>query len=337
MKRREKRSLRLKYLLIILLLTAIVFISSTYAWFTTNKTVTVGTIDVHVETVSGIQISVDGVNWKSTVTKDELLAATTTYAANINTIPSELEPVSTALGLDENGQLEMFYGQVKADDTTGVYKLTALQNAPKVEGTKYIVFDIFIKTAAEIPAGELYLTANSGASCSGTSVGLENASRIAFVKQGSTPDGSATSTIQGLKTTDADNVYLWEPHYTSHTAAAVSHAQSVYGITTTTVPANNSLIPYSGIAAQVDAPGVNLEDAFESRDGDNPRFLNVTPTYTTPTGNTSNTPIFGLDQGITKLRVYMWIEGQDVDCENNASGTDLQFNLKFTIDPNQTN
>lgn len=335
MKRRDKRSVRLKYLLIILLLTAIVFISSTYAWFTTNKTVTVSTIDVHVETVSGIQISVDGVNWKSTVTKDELLGASTTYSANINTIPTELEPVSTALGLDD-GQLQMFYGSVKADETTGVYKLTATPDLPKTTGTHYIVFDIFLKTAAEIPAGELYLTANSGATCSGTSVGLENASRIAFIKQGSIADGSSTSDIQSLVTTSSDDIYLWEPHYTSHTAAAVSHAKSTYGITTTTVAANNSLIPYSGVAKQVDAPGVNLEDATEAKDGEAARFLDVTPTYKTATGNSENIPIFGLDAGITKLRIYMWIEGQDVDCENNASGTDLQFNLKFTIDKNQT-
>ena len=336
MKRHEKRSLRLKYLLIILLLTAIVFISSTYAWFTTNKTVTVSTIDVNVQTVTGIQISVDGINWKSTVNKEELLAASTTYSANINTIPSKLEPVSTALGLN-NGELEMFYGVVKADDATGLYKLTAVPDAAKTNSTHYIVFDIFLKTTQKIDAGNLYLTSNSGASCNGTSVGLENASRIAFIKQGNVPDGSIASDIQALKTSDVSDIYLWEPHYTSHTAAAVAHASSTYGITTTTSMSNNTLIPYSGIAKQVDDPGVNLGDATEAKDGENGRFKVVTPTYKTETGTTQNTPIFGLDAGITKLRVYMWIEGQDVDCENNASGTDLQFNLKFTIDPSQKN
>ena len=42
--------------------------------------------------------------------------------------------------------------------------------------------------------------------------------------------------------------------------------------------------------------------------------------------------IFALTAGITKVRVYMWIEGQDVDCENTASGTDISYNLQFTID-----
>ena len=88
MKKRQKRSFRSQYLLILLLISAIVFISSTYAWFTTNRTVTVSTIDVHVQTVSGIQISVDGINWKSSITKDDLLGATSTYSANRGIVPA---------------------------------------------------------------------------------------------------------------------------------------------------------------------------------------------------------------------------------------------------------
>ena len=26
----------------------------------------------------------------------------------------------------------------------------------------------------------------------------------------------------------------------------------------------------------------------------------------------------------------MWVEGQDVDCENSASGTEIKFDLQFT-------
>lgn len=30
----------------------------------------------------------------------------------------------------------------------------------------------------------------------------------------------------------------------------------------------------------------------------------------------------------------MWIEGQDVDCENNASGATVSFNLQFSLNSN---
>lgn len=34
--------------------------------------------------------------------------------------------------------------------------------------------------------------------------------------------------------------------------------------------------------------------------------------------------------GEGKIRVYMWVEGQDVDCENSASGATINFDLQFT-------
>ena len=39
-----------------------------------------------------------------------------------------------------------------------------------------------------------------------------------------------------------------------------------------------------------------------------------------------------LVHGITKFRAYLWVEGQDVDCENSASGTYLRYDLKFSLD-----
>ena len=35
--------------------------------------------------------------------------------------------------------------------------------------------------------------------------------------------------------------------------------------------------------------------------------------------------------GITKVRVYMWLEGQDVDMENNASASKLSYNLELSM------
>ena len=41
---------------------------------------------------------------------------------------------------------------------------------------------------------------------------------------------------------------------------------------------------------------------------------------------------FDVAEGVTKVRIYMWIEGQDVDCEDHASGSALTYNLQFSID-----
>ena len=36
-------------------------------------------------------------------------------------------------------------------------------------------------------------------------------------------------------------------------------------------------------------------------------------------------------KGVTKFRIYWWVEGQDVDAENNATGTAMRLNLEFAI------
>ena len=57
------------------------------------------------------------------------------------------------------------------------------------------------------------------------------------------------------------------------------------------------------------------------------------PNIKTVMNNTNNEQILTLNSGITKLRIYMWIEGQDVDCEDNASYGDISFSLEFTTNP----
>ena len=44
--------------------------------------------------------------------------------------------------------------------------------------------------------------------------------------------------------------------------------------------------------------------------------------------------VFSLKAGITKVRMYMWIEGQDVDCEDDASGLNIAFDLQLTVKDN---
>ena len=38
-----------------------------------------------------------------------------------------------------------------------------------------------------------------------------------------------------------------------------------------------------------------------------------------------------MTRGITKLRIYFWLEGQDVDLENEVSGGELEFKLEIAI------
>jgi len=63
----EKRENVKSESIILLLLTAIFLVVSTYAWFTTNITVRVDTLDIYVEAGEGLQISLDGLYWKTVI------------------------------------------------------------------------------------------------------------------------------------------------------------------------------------------------------------------------------------------------------------------------------
>jgi carboxyl-terminal processing protease len=69
MKKTNKRRQSSKSLIVLIVLTAILMISSSYAWFTSNQTVTIGTIDVNVRASNGLQISVDAETWQPIITK----------------------------------------------------------------------------------------------------------------------------------------------------------------------------------------------------------------------------------------------------------------------------
>ena len=57
------RNGRLLFLIVAFLLTLVGLSASTYAWFTSNFTVSVQQIDVNVSSGSGIQISTNAVDW----------------------------------------------------------------------------------------------------------------------------------------------------------------------------------------------------------------------------------------------------------------------------------
>ena len=158
--------------------------------------------------------------------------------------------------------------------------------------------------------------------------GIAAATRIAFVDEGTLPSGSEIESIQALKAGRAS--YVWEPNYDVHTAAAVSNAYDVYGITTQRE--NATRITYDGVINEISSEtGVLLKNAKQAMYPDLFRTVNVD--YFTKQDFTEYVPVFTLSGGITKIRVYMWIEGQDVDCENNASYDDILFDLQLTVNP----
>lgn len=324
-KKKEQRK-KLSALILLLLLTTIMLSTATYAWFTSNKTVTISTLDVHVEAQNGLQISHNASTWKTVLQNTDI---TTGYGTDTNQLPANLEPVSTAGHVDTtNGFLNMYYGVVSANtDGSGKQMLKADQSVEEKGTTgKFIAFDMFLKVDADSII-EMTTASNVIPKVGGEDKGLKNAARVAFVTQGNVAASATVAEMRALKEAKDTDVLIWEPNSDTHTADGVAAARDTYGLTVTET--GSAPLGYSGI--KKDIPSDTVEMALANATNYADYFDAVTPDFKTPATITSNTEVFTLKAGVTKIRVYMWIEGQDVDCENSASGTDISYNIQFTV------
>lgn len=338
-KKKQNKKKKLGSLILLLFLTVIMLATSTYAWFTANRTVKISDIDVSVAASSGLQISTDAADWKTILNSEDLKAG---YSVNgtvdTNQMPSTMVPVST-VGAVTDHRVDMFRGKVEANETTGVLELNATKcNAEtKAVTGDFMAFDIFLKLDQ---AADVYLEKGSGVvgtNPADKEKGLQNAARYAFLVQGNAVATADQSTLVALNNGTASNLTIFEPNYDSHTAYGVTQSNSYY-IKNTNYNAisagdGNPAVSYDGVKAEI-SRGIEL---VKTNATDNSTYFGaVTPVlrdtnFSNGTADSNYKVFTNMSAGVTKIRVYFWVEGQDVDCENNASGSDLLLNLSFTL------
>lgn len=327
--KKKKNSRRILLLFIMTLFLAVLGTTSSYAWFTANKTITVEAIEVNVSVQGGIQISADGRLWSSHLSTAEI-ANPTYYTTNVNQLPETLEAVSSGLTLDPTtGRMGMYHGNV--DTSYSPYRLSSVK-LTDTQGTTghYVAFDVFIKADSDAP---LFLTTSSNVSVplGQDDTGIKNAARVAFVELGHTENIAATEDVyQTLLYTDASNrkVRMWEPNYDVHTDAAVAHALSTYGAVITKT--GGSRVNYDGVDAEFTVTDPNPVLVSEANATiHSTRFKAVPAIYQTTEAFPSPISVWTVPRGVMKMRWYMWIEGQDYDCENDASGGRAVFNIQL--------
>lgn len=309
-----------------------IFLSTvTYAWFSSNRIVDLQFFDIHVETDGGLEISENAIDWKNEVTVDELKNAYKTYPTSVNQIPGTMKPMSSGGILDGNGYLTMFFGQADSAGSKNyflsTYRDIETRTTEITNNGNFIAFDVFFKSTTP---KTLYLNDLSYVKPKDESIGIENSARVAFIKEGTASLETSISTIQNLKTSVGGNIVIWEPNYDIHTEHGVSNAFKTYGIT---VPQTNAeKLSYDGvISAIASSTKVPLGDANASKYPN--LFKTVDVDIYTKKEYSGNNLLFNLDVGITKVRIYMWLEGQDVDSENKASHGDITYFIEFTLNP----
>ena len=337
-KTKSKKKKGLRSLILLLILTIVMFGTSTYAWFTANRVVTINSLDVHVEASNGIQISTDGANWKSVITNADI--KTGAYSGNVNQVPGTITAVSTDGVVNSSGRLNMYSSIIANDAITGDYTIrTALENDTQGVTGKYIAFDIFLRVDGD---QTIYLTSDTDVTTIGNDErGLKNAARVAFIELGHAASSSTPGQLIALNNHASSPITIWEPNSDSHTMVVVNSVAPDYSITLEPVLDDQDQptgkyepVEYRGVSTAI-STAQDLKEIVNGTTYDNEDH---SVTYTTPVspdiytleGNNVYTEFLDLDEGVTKFRVYMWLEGQDVDCENNATGSDISFKIQFS-------
>jgi len=410
MKRTKASQKKIKMLFILIILLAILSITATYAWFSTQRDVEITGMRLNVEVAESMQISLDGETWVQAIEIANMRQFYGTYAGtlagggtphqakkhsdpggNANYVPTELLPVSTD-GTVTNGKLQFVQGTIIGKSLTEISKcnedsiLTTNDVAAK-EGTSgannvhhpYLVFDMYLRNVSAkadnetdtliLNKGSHVWTADTSPTDEGPSVqntGLEYSARVGFILYDNTykitdgddtdAGGNVTKTIgqkmRELTTGSTNKVAIWEPNDHHHTQYVVNNDARITALDQvfTTCPILNTV-----------TAGSTITDVTSTTDSTNLKvadFTTMKPTYsltettddkgtpgdtsddeTIPAGTTITQNIIytdGTTMGLkantmSKVRVYIWLEGQDPDCIDLAStGGKLDIDLKFT-------
>lgn len=323
---KKQKNNRRKKLLIPLFFSSFLLMTTTFAWFSANRMVSIDSLNVHVQTDGGLEVSTNAIDWKQVVTVQDIMSAREKYAGSVNQLPYRMNPVSSG-GNISDGKLELFVGN--ATNSVDDFILVAdrsieTESFGEDSNGNFIAFDVFFRVSS---AKELYLDGNSKIEYTAdANPGIENATRIAFITEGTSEDNPNVS--QGLN--NGLSSVIWEPNYDVHTEYGVSHARDVYGLTTSLTGA--SRLSYDGVTAVIPSD-LNIPISLANASTYPGLFKNVNIGIETPKSGGTNQKITDLLPSVTKVRIYMWIEGQDVDCEDNASYGDITFDLKFTVNP----
>lgn len=338
-KKNDKRR-RLLLLMLLLVLMGTVFGTATYAWFTSNKTVSMDSLDVEVRSVNGLQISTDATNWKAKISVDDLIGANigSYYPGAKNQLPAIMGHMSSD-GTTTGGLLNMYFGDVKTKEDGSGFEFTATREGEVkcvatsrttesvtncTDDVHFIAFDIFFKvnTNADIVLGAASNVVKNGVD----DKGIQNTARVAFVNYGSVDLNAEPSAAQALTT--PEDVIIWEPNAGNHTTYGIANAAN-YGISNLSTNMSTATTYYA-IKNNITTP-VSLYDLKSG----NSNVMQMSPdiiTYSQNGVNTSGDQAFiSLNAGVTKVRVYWWVEGQDVDTENNATGTSMKLDLEFSL------
>lgn len=381
--KRNKRKSEMNAMFFIILLAAVMFIISTYAWFSTQKNVSITNLEGTVQVAEGLEISLDALNWSNGIVlgsgEGELNIIDNAYSGHHNISPSEMLPVST-LGLISGSvtDLKMLRGKVTNSTTSSLEDIEAMDesetDAAKSTFPGYFAFDIFLKNDSKDTSNDDILQLNYDSAveikdAAKATTGLQNTIRVAFAKYDGTSETIADqATILketagigvGASTKYISDVAIWEPNANGHADYIVENNNKITWSgsdkttylsgsdkfeATTKIPTyalKESAIKLKGNSSPTVIKDIYKWDGTEATLQKQNTLQTQTTTkrttdsdYVLPDGvqnlvsANDGTTEFGITPSkISRIRIYVWLEGQDIDCINWAShGGGVKINI----------
>lgn len=307
---------------VITFLTAVFLIISSYAWFSSSLNVQIKFFDLVVSSDSGLFISIDGVNFSEAVevsVDNIILDLARLYPNHMNQwAVGGMWPVSSnGIRNSNSDKFDVFIGEVRRPKgRLKEAEISYLNTSRFVEtnpsaANVYVAFDIFLKNVSGSPYSDnLYFNDDTYIDFDGevddetkrSMSGIMNSLRMGLVKIGSVSLESDVRTIQNISCNNNCESVIFELNKTTHSEVSIEKAREM-GIT---------LIDgvYTPTYAVING-GTKLEHM--SGHGGIPLNDNNFRLQRTISESDFANPIFTVPNGITKFRVYVWIEGQDVD------------------------
>lgn len=337
--KRITRKINKKITLVIIILLGVLLIFSSYAWFSMNLNVKIKTFRMIITKNSDLRISFDAVNYDYflDITKENILDnLKETYPSHTNQYAKNgFIPVSSAgIPNPDTPKFNLYqtsgvmYSRRDRERKNGfITTVKSNENIPR-EHNYYLAFDLFIKNDTGSPEPDnMYLAETTFLNAveenlDDEMLGLINSFRIGIVKIGSASLDTPVSELQALTCNGNCSQIIYEPNSKNHAPLAIERAgnkgiEIVDGLTYPTYAYHAAGGP---IYIKDSLPGSNLD----------PQFFTLQKTIYE---SDFKTPVFELPNGITKIRVYVWIEGQDIDSlETNSTGAEVEIGIDLTKD-----
>lgn len=269
----------------------------TYAWFSQSDTAIVGGMDLGIVSKEG------GVLISAIPNPDEWA-----YRLDLRLDEKEYNPASmTPQNIQSDGTIQFYNGVIDEYNPGSLYTEAIAQNKYYIEKDIYFYNDSADKEITVLLDKEETILSD-------VTNGVDMAMRLAIVNHGVYTKGTTESTIKNFKTTDPANVSIYEFNAEQHING--TGPKTTYGVKA---------------ASGEDNYFVNETEENKIKDGNpdtNSEYL--AEAKTVHDGINDNISFKIPADSYYRITIYLWLEGQDVDCKNAISGSDMNIKIGFT-------